>query len=39
MTIVRTFACLTDLVHWTKFTGTPLIAPAEPWAARDEPSP
>ncbi len=26
-----TFACSTDLVHWTKWTGPPLVAPSEPW--------
>ena len=26
-----TFVCSYDLVNWTKWTGAPLIAPAEPW--------
>ena len=26
-----TFACSTDLVHWTKWTGPHLIQPSEPW--------
>jgi predicted GH43/DUF377 family glycosyl hydrolase len=26
-----TFACSTDLVHWTKWTGPDLIQPSEPW--------
>ena len=26
-----TFACSTDLVHWTKWTGPHLIDPSEPW--------
>ncbi len=26
-----TFACSTDLVHWTKWSGQPLISPSEPW--------
>ena len=26
-----TFACSYDLVHWTKWDGTDLIAPSEPW--------
>src|SRR5262245_14291905 len=26
-----TFACSRDLVHWTKWTGTDLIASSEPW--------
>ena len=26
-----TFACSYDLVHWTKWTGSDLIAPSEPW--------
>ena len=26
-----TFACSTDLVHWTKWTGPHLIEPSEPW--------
>lgn len=28
-----TFACSTDLVHWTKWTGPDLISPSEPWDA------
>ena len=28
-----TFAVSKDLVHWTKWTGTDLIAPSEPWDA------
>jgi predicted GH43/DUF377 family glycosyl hydrolase len=26
-----TFACSTDLVNWTKWTGPDLVAPSEPW--------
>lgn len=26
-----TFACSRDLVHWTKWTGTHLVEPSEPW--------
>ncbi|MCR5042052.1 MAG: glycosylase [Clostridia bacterium] len=26
-----TFACSYDLIHWTQWTGKPLIAPTEPW--------
>jgi predicted GH43/DUF377 family glycosyl hydrolase len=26
-----TFACSTDLVNWTKWTGTDLVHPSEPW--------
>jgi len=26
-----TFACSTDLIHWTKWTGPHLIEPSEPW--------
>jgi predicted GH43/DUF377 family glycosyl hydrolase len=26
-----TFACSYDLVHWTKWTGDPLVSPSEPW--------
>lgn len=26
-----TFACSRDLVHWTQWTGEPLIRPSEPW--------
>ena len=26
-----TFACSTDLVHWTKWTGPHLVQPSEPW--------
>ena len=26
-----TFACSTDLVHWTKWTGPNLTEPSEPW--------
>ena len=29
--IFDTFACSTDLVHWTKWTGPHLIDPSEPW--------
>ena len=28
-----TFAVSKDLIHWTKWTGTDLIAPSEPWDA------
>lgn len=28
-----TFAVSRDLVHWTKWEGTPLVAPSEPWDA------
>jgi predicted GH43/DUF377 family glycosyl hydrolase len=26
-----TFACSRDLVHWTKWTGSDLLTPSEPW--------
>lgn len=26
-----TFACSRDLLHWTKWTGKPLVQPSEPW--------
>ena len=29
-----TFACSTDLVHWTKWTGSHLVQPSEPWDKR-----
>lgn len=32
--IFETFACSTDLVHWTKWTGPHLVESSEPWDAK-----